>query len=326
MGETIINTDGTVIVNGKITITESEYKNYGKCKIISNGLFEMYVLNEMGPRIIKVNLTGRENLLFNDVDRAVGEDVSSVFGEGKIWRIYGGHRLWVSPEDMPHTYYPDDEPVRVEINGDTVIFTPPPQKINDLQHSIEIKMCENKPCAKVTHKVKNIGEKDVTGAIWALSVMAPGGTVICPQPDEDTGLLGNRNIVFWPYARLTDERFNLFDRYITVKQKNIKENFKFGINNTKGWLAYQNHGQILKKSYEVNHAEWEYPDFGVSTEVFTNNLFVEAETLSKLHTLRHGEHMTHTEIWELIDVSADKDVDFKPGEQVQVGDYVGKYI
>ena len=312
---------------GKITITDADYKNYGKCKVISNGLFEMYVTTDIGPRVIKLNLTGKENLMFNDDNREMCEDVSSVFGENKKWYIYGGHRLWVSPEDMPHTYYPDNEPVEVKTDGDTVLFIPPPQKVNGLQHSMEIEMWANKPCVTITHEVENIGEKDVTGAIWALSVMAPGGTVICPQSDEDTKLLANRCVTFWAYTRLTDRRANFFDKYITVKQnKYIKEKFKFGINNTKGWVAYQNHGQILKKTYKPNHPDGNYPDWGMSTEVFTNHLFSEAETLSELKTLKKGEFITHTEKWELIDSSAAADVDFKPGEQVQVEDYVKKYI
>lgn len=311
---------------GRVTITNADYKNFGKCIIISNGLFEIYVTADIGPRIIKLNLTDRENLMFNDVDRVSFEDVSRVFGEGKKWYIYGGHRLWISPEDY-NTYYPDNEPVDVKISGNTVIFTPPPQKVNDLQHSMEIEMFEDKPCAKVTHKVENLGDKEMTGAIWALSVMAAGGTVICPQPDEDTVLLANRCMSFWAYTKLTDIRANFFDKYITVKQVNdIKEKFKFGINNTKGWLAYQNHGQILKKIYEPNHPCGTYPDGGMSTEVFTNGLFAEAETLSELKTLKKGEYITHTETWQLIDSSADADIDFKYGEQDKVEIYVKKYI
>ncbi|MCL2772492.1 MAG: hypothetical protein FWD71_03995 [Oscillospiraceae bacterium] len=312
---------------GKVTITDAEYKNYGKCKVISNGLLEMYVTIDVGPRIIKVNLTGKENLMFNDIDRNMCEDVSSVFGEGKKWYIYGGHRLWVSPEDMPRTYYPDNEPVDVRIYGNSVIFTPNPQKVNNLQHSIGITVLEDEPGAVIAHKIENVGEKDVTGSIWALSVMAPGGTVICPQPDEDTGLLGNRCMALWAYTRLTDSRANFFDRYITVRQnKNISEKFKFGINNTKGWIAYQNFGQILKKTYAPNHPDGIYPDWGMSTEVFTNNMFAEAETLSELKTLKKGESITHTENWRLIDASAEADVDFKRGEQDKVEAYVKKYI
>ncbi|MCL2099157.1 MAG: DUF4380 domain-containing protein [Oscillospiraceae bacterium] len=314
---------------GKIEVRDENYKNFGNCKVISNGIFELYVTVDIGPRVIKLNLTGKENLMFNDDERVVCEDVSAVFGAGKQWYIYGGHRLWVSPEDMPRTYYPDNEPVNayeVWNNGefDKITFTPQPQAINNLQHSLEVKICENAACAQIIHRVENLGETPVTGALWALSVMAGGGTVICPQPDCDTGLLGNRILALWPYTKFSDPRWNLFDRYITVKQdRNISDKFKFGINNTKGWLAYQNHGQLLKKSCEPNHPSGSYPDFGVSTEVFTNNLFIEAETLSELVTISKGGVISHTETWEL---SAAADADFKPGEQHRLEEYVREYL
>jgi len=315
---------------GKIEIRDENYKNFGNCKVISNGLFEIYVTTDIGPRIIKLNLIGKENLMFEDTERAMCEDVSRVFGAGKSWYIYGGHRLWVSPEALPHTYYPDNEPIGVMVHSLTindknetkVTFTPAPQAINNLQHSLEIEMCENKACAKVTHRVENIGDASVEGAIWALSVMTAGGTVICPQPDNDTGLLGNRVLALWPYTKFSDPRWNLFDKYITVRQdKNISDKFKFGINNNKGWLAYQNHGQLFKKSYEPNHPDGNYPDFGVSTEVFTNNLFIEAETLGELVILNKGGIMAHTETWEL---KAAPEVDC--GGQDELQEYVGKYI
>jgi len=307
---------------GKIELRDEIYKNFGKCKVISNGLFEIYVTTDIGPRIIKLNLAGKENLMFEDIERVAFEDVSSVFGADKKWYIYGGHRLWVSPEALPYTYYPDNEPVSVKIDGDKIIFTPLVQAVNNLQHSIEIIMCEDKARAEITHKVENIGGEAVEGAIWALSVMTDGGTVICPQPDNDTQLLGNRILALWPYTKFTDTRWNLFDRYITVRQdKNISDKFKFGINNNKGWLAYQNHGQLFKKSYESNHPEGNYPDFGVSTEVFTNHLFIEAETLGGLVTLNKGGVMVHTETWELKEAP---EADLSGQDKFE--EYVGKYI
>ena len=311
---------------GKIELRDENYKNFGNCKVISNGLFEIYVTTDVGPRIIKLNLAGKQNLMFTDVERAACEDVSSVFGADKKWYIYGGHRLWISPEDLPHTYYPDNDPVDVKTDGNKVIFTPKPQAVNNLQHSIEIEMCEDKACAKVTHKAKNLSDKAVQGALWCLSVMTDGGTVICPQPDNDTGLLGNRILALWPYTKFSDTRWKLFDRYIVVKQdKNISEKFKFGINNIKGWIAYHNHGQLFKKTYEPNHHTdgytGNYPDFGVSTEVFTNNLFIEAETIGELKTLNKGDIMAHTETWEL---KAAPDIEFS--DQNKVEEYAGKYI
>jgi hypothetical protein len=183
-------------------------------------------------------------------------------------------------------------------------------------------MCEDKACAKVTHKIVNLGDEEVTGAIWALSVMTDGGTVICPQPDEDTGLLGNRILALWPYTQMTDDRMHLFNKYITVTQnKERNQKFKFGINNTKGWIAYQNHGQILKKTYEPNHPNGNYPDFGCSTEVFTNHLFAEAETLSEVKTLKKDEFLVHTECFELIEAP-----DISITRQAALEEYIKKYI
>lgn len=307
-----------------ITITDKQYENYGNCKVISNGLIELYVTADVGPRIIRASIAGKDNLMFNDIERKAAEDVSSEFGEGKKWYIYGGHRLWVSPEHMPLTYYPDCEEVDVAVDGNTVTFTPPAQKVNNLQHKLIIKMCDSTPCADVTHIIENLGDKEVTGAAWALSVMAPGGTVICPMPDEDTGLLGNRVLALWPYTRMTDSRMVMGDKYITVKQNSaISEKFKFGINNTKKWIAYVNKGQALIKRYSPNHPNGIYPDFGVSTEVFTNNLFIEAETLSELITIQKGESITHTEMWEIREAP---ECSFQRGKECEIDTYVDKYL
>ena len=68
-----------------ISIKEVKYKNFGKCLEISNDIMEVYVTVDIGPRIIKCNLKGRENLMFEDVERNFSNDVSSMFGEDKTW-------------------------------------------------------------------------------------------------------------------------------------------------------------------------------------------------------------------------------------------------
>ncbi|MHC1695770.1 MAG: hypothetical protein AB9835_11000 [Eubacteriales bacterium] len=289
----------------KVTTSITEYKNFGRCLCVSNGLLEILVTIDIGPRIISCHVPGCENMMFNDTDRAACEDVSSCFGDGAKWYIYGGHRLWVSPEHMPLTYYPDCEKVEYVVDGNKVTLTPPAQRVNNLQHSLELTMEEDKPVMKVRHIIENLSDYPVKGAAWALSVMAPGGTVICPQPDEDTGLLGNRILALWPYTRMTDSRALFLDKYIAVRQDTkATEKFKFGINNTKGWIAYAGYGQLLVKRYKPLHPGAEYPDYGVSTEVFTNDKFIEAETLSPLYTLGKGGRIVHDEEWTVTKADA----------------------
>lgn len=285
-----------------INIKEVEYLNFGKCIAISNDYMEVFVTIDLGPRIIKCNLSDRENLMFTDPERVFNQDVSETFGIDKIWYIYGGHRMWVSPENMPLSYYPDNDKVIYTLTSNGAIFTPPPQKINNVSHEIEIIMCDDKPQMNVVHRLKNVSDKAITGAVWCLSVMDRTGVAVIQQPQEDTELLGNRILALWPYTDMSDERVFWGENYIALKQiPRFEKKFKLGINNTSGWIAYINHGYALVKSYSPNHPDGRYPDFGVSTELFTNEFFLEAETLSELCDIQPNETISHTETWTLVD-------------------------
>ena len=285
-----------------ISIKETTYGNFGKCLAISNDAMEVYVTIDIGPRIIKCNLKGTENLMFEDIERKKTTDVSSVFGEGKEWNIYGGHRMWLSPEKFPETYYPDCEKVVYSTNATGATFEAPIQAVTGLQFTMNITMDEKEPKFTATHYVKNTKNEPIKGAMWCLSVMGQGGAVVVPQPTENTGLLANRILAVWPYTNMTDERIFWGKNYIALRQKpEIADSIKYGINNTAGKIAYINHGQALVKSYTPNHPNGEYPDFGVSCEVYACELFTEAETLSELKTIAKGESIVHAETWTLTD-------------------------
>ena len=192
-----------------------EYKKFGKCLRLDNGKVEMYVTLDVGPRIIKFNASGCENMLFNDNEIEKFVDVSSVFGEGKKWRTYGGHRMWISPEEMPKTYYPDDEPVEYNvenIDGKVkVLITPPPQKVTEMQEQYLITM-GNDNTVKVDHYLKNLGKETVKKGIWGITVTDINGIAVMKQPESNNALLPNRQVVFWPYTKMNDERILLGEK------------------------------------------------------------------------------------------------------------------
>ncbi len=284
-----------------ISIKEVVYKNYGKCLAISNGIMEVMVTIDIGPRIIKCNICGKENMMFEDIERNFFEDVSELFGADKKWYIYGGHRVWMSPESFPVTYYPDNDKVVYRTFASGAEFTPATQAVSGIQVTVKLEMAENEPKLKLTHKITNAKKEPVTGSLWCLSVMAPGGTALVAQPTEDTGLLANRSLIIWPYTRMTDKRMTITDKYITISQdKNADTKLKIGFNNTKGKAAYINKDQALVKYSEYQHGA-SYPDNGCSVEIFTNSLFEEVETLSPLTTIARGESIVHTEEWTMFD-------------------------
>lgn len=291
-----------------ISIKETIYGNFGKCLAISNNSMEVFVTVDCGPRIIKCNLLGKPNLMFEDIERKKNEDVSSVFGEGKVWQIYGGHRMWLSPEKMPETYYPDCDKVLYTVSATGATFQPPKQAVTGLQFSMNVSIDETEPKLTVTHYVKNTKSEPITGAIWCLSVMDKNGTIVVPQPKENTGLLANRVLALWPYTDMTDSRIFWGSDYIALHQDPaIAKSIKFGINNTAGKIAYINHGQALIKSFDVDHINDTYPDYGCSCEAYACDLFTEAESLSALKTLKKGDVMEHAEVWTIKDeVTLDK--------------------
>lgn len=285
-----------------IKIEKVTYSVWGNCLKLSNDESELYVTLDFGPRIIRFSIKGHENMFYENTDKSnhqYGKQFE-VYGKNDGWYIYGGHRLWTSPEEMPRSYYPDNDKVDYDIlTNDTVRFTPPQQKWNMLQLAIEVKMTnENKVYVK--HFITNKSAWPVELAPWALTVLSQNGLEVISQPNKETGLLSNRTIAVWPYTKMNDERLYWGEKFITLKQNpSIDRALKIGINNEKGYAAFFNHGDLfIKRHTTVDGGN--YPDGGVSFETYTNNDIIEMETLGQLKKLKPEETVTHEEIWQLI--------------------------
>lgn len=286
-------------------ITEITYKNFGKCLKLENETASVIVTVDVGPRIISYSLNGKENILFEDTDRVFyenGEEFKKYFGD-TTWYIYGGHRLWSSPESFPHSYVPDNAPVEYSILPDGGVALFPPDTRTGQRHLIEVwldKDGENTSKVRVCHNIMNVSGAIVTLAPWAMSVCSAGGVEIFPQNTKDSGLLSNRRNVFWPYSDINDDRFFLGNRYGTLQQvPGAEGRFKIGMNNEDGWAAYVNKGQIFLKKFRVDN-DLEYPDYGCNFETFTNGIFLECESLGELKTLKDKQAVSIQENWELI--------------------------
>jgi hypothetical protein len=218
--------------------------------------------------------------------------------------------------EMPKTYFPDDLPVSYEIKNDTVIFTQPLDGWANITKQIELTLCDNK--AKVLHRITNRNDHPVEFAVWAISVMAPGGIEIIPFQGPDTGLLHNRNLSIWPYTDMSDGRVKwLKDYIILTHDKSAKGPFKIGLGNSNGWAAYVNGMDIFIKRY--HHIEGEtYPDNNVSYETYTCDYMTEMESLSPLKSVAPGASLEHSEEWSLMRITG--------GNDLKNGLSVGKFL
>ena len=287
-----------------VSVKEIEnYKEYGKCVVISNGEIEAYVTVDLGPRIIRFGFLGGKNILF-DNRKAFTPKTDKVYtdyyGEGKAWENFGGHRVWMTKETYPETYTPDDQPVKYTVTENGAVFEQPDDTKNGVKKMFEIKMDPDDANMQIKTTVKNISENEMEFAVWCISVAAADGTLIIPMNTNDTGYLANRTISVWPYTDLSDSRLRFGKKYVTVKQDtNAKVPFKIGLDLNGGQVYYVNGNDVFCKKYENNHPDGIYPDNGVSFETYTNNVMIEIENLSEVKKVASGEENTMVESWSL---------------------------
>ena len=302
-----------------VSIKEIEnFKDYGRCICVTNGVIEAYVTVDIGPRIIRFGYVDGQNLLCSN-RKAFGpkddKEFTDYFGEGKRWENLGGHRIWLSPESYPETYYPDLEPVSYEVTDDGAVFTPNPEKENGVAKSLEIKMDADDANMQVIMRVKNISEEDKNFAIWGLSVSEKGGTLIIPMNTNDTGLLSNRIISVWPYTDMSNDRIYWGKKYVTLRQdERYEQPIKLGFDLNCGTVYFCLNDDVLCKNYDTNHPNGNYPDGGCSFETYTNDSMIEVESLGELKTVKPGETAVHTESWALCKKPCD--IDFKNDESI----------
>lgn len=306
-----------------VSIKEIQHEKWGRCVSMNNGSVDLLVTLEFGPRIIHLSSAGGSNLFFEESSRELPQEIDEAFEPvgGGSFKMYGGHRFWTSPERIPRTTYPDNAPVDWNQNGDNaVVVKAAPERWTQLTKEIEIRMDPSALDIKVIHRVTNNGAWPISFAPWALSVMSTGGRAVVPMTAADTGLLPNRRFVLWPYNRLNDPRFVFTESAVVVNQGEGPSPYKFGTNNESGWAAYSNHGDTFIKRY-APVAGGNYPDFGVSFELYTNSVMLELETLGELQEVEAGMTVSHTETWHVV-----KGLDLKKGSEVEAVERVRNYI
>lgn len=275
------------------------YQGWDNCLQLSNGTVDLVITLDVGPRILRFGPVGQTNV-FKEYLPQLGRS-----GESE-WMIRGGHRLWLAPEGG-HCYLPDNSAVaHREISENHVVVQSPPDEACGWQKEIEVVLGQDplKNPVKVTHRIKALRTLKEPFALWALSVMAPGGTAVIPQPPLGTHpeqLLPNRKLVLWAYTEINDPRFNWNGPNFTVKQQGEGHTpAKVGLLQQAGWAAYQLGPWLFAKSVPYE-AGLEYPDGGVNFELFTNHEMLELETLGPLTHLEKGQVLEHSEQWFLIE-------------------------
>jgi hypothetical protein len=155
---------------------------------------------------------------------------------------------------------------------------------------------------EVRHRIRNTNPWTIEFAPWALTMMAPGGTGITgfpPRGKHPEVLLPTNPLVMWAYTDLSDPRWKFTTKYLALKQdpKNARPQ-KTGLFNQNTWAAYLLGNELFVKQMKAEAGKT-YPDFGCSFETFTNNEFLEMETLGPMTKVPAGGAAEHLERWSL---------------------------
>lgn len=284
-----------------IQCSETEYRNFGKCICLENGMIRLMATLEVGPRIIYFGTRGNQNILFEDVNRDFCE-LNKGFG---TWYAYGGHRLWNSPEVMPETYYPDNSRVTCDYSDGILTLNAKPTPFGK-QFQLCIQMTESGRVT-VRNTIVNVSDEPARFAPWSITGLASGGKEFVPLCKAQTGFLPNRMMALWSYSDIADARFQLGNAYAALQHDvNAANPFKAGFNVSDGFAVYAAGNQIFKKTFSKN-SEGSYPDFGCNFETYTNKYFLEMELLGELRDYAPGEKAVIEETWELTETDKTPD-------------------
>jgi hypothetical protein len=284
--------------------TTTRFAGYD-CVKLENDALALWVAQSVGPRIIGLAWQDGANLFAELPDETVACPGVGTFS------FHGGHRLWHAPEDPRRTYIPDNTPVTATDTENGILVIQPVEAQTGIQKSLTITLPSQEAHVIIDHTLHNLGKWSVELSPWAITQLKPGGIAILPQattPADEYGVLPNRHIVLWPYARINSPHITWGDRYVFVEATMQSGALKIGFPNPAGWMGY-----VIKDTLFVKHAAYQpdaiYFDRGSSSECYCNPRFLELETLGPRTKLALGESVTHRETWALY-----SRVPFRPDE------------
>lgn len=278
-----------------VAVERVEYQGWHNCYRVSNGEVEVIVTGDVGPRVIRYGFVGGQNM-FKEYADQLGK-----VGEEKF-QLRGGSRVWKAPEDPIATWAPDNVPVAIKVTPTGLIARAPVEPVSSLQKEIEVSMAPSGTEVTVSHRITNRSLYALEFSAWTLTMMAPGGIAISGFPargKHPENLEPTNPLVMWAYTNLADKRWVFTRKYLTLRQDpNNPEPQKLGTFNANVWAAYLLNGELFVKRSSADPTG-SYPDFGCSFETFTNNEFLELETLGPMTKVPPGKTVEHLEHWRL---------------------------
>ncbi len=294
----------------RVTFSVVPFGGWANNLLVTNQDVEVLLTLDVGPRIISYKLAGKQNVL-KEYTEELGKH-----GEA-TWRIRGGHRCWLAPEDTTRTYHFDNAPCTWRQVGErSAEVTAPEEAPYKVRKTMRVELEERGSRVTVTIGVTNTGSQITRVALWGPTVLAAGGIEMLPLPARrpHPGPPANASgpsayapalsLVLWPYFDFSDDRWRFGSRFVTLRHRSDRGPTKIGLSAMpNAWAAYLNREALFVKRFSFD-ATASYAD-GTVFQTFSNEDMVEVETVGPLTNLAPGEKTELGETWELIADSTD---------------------
>ena len=272
---------------------KSEIRNTGRGKMLflSDGRTEIGCALEFGIRVSHLSVAGMENIFYEQP-----ADCSDGLITDDGWKLYGGHRIWNTPEDGTCNY-PDNDPVDYELSPDGVILRQKEESWRHIEKELHIRFLQDGRI-ELTNLVRNMADEAVDTAAWGVNTLSGGDVEVDYIPAEVVAGAPGRFVSLWGDTSIADERLSWSREHLSAKYKPVKDYFKLGMYTAAGIASYTNKGQRFNLMFGTEHVG-HYPDNGCNFELFMHKDFIEMESLGRIMHLSKGECAVHTEYWRI---------------------------
>lgn len=301
---------------------------------LSNGMVDLYIVPEIGGRIIQLGFGGHEFFYVNP--RHHGQVYSPDENSPAAgWKNYGGSKVWPAPQGWSgrEAWPGPPDPVldggayswraaEETARSAAVHLESPPDAYTGLTFSREIRIFENSPTIQITHEMRNNSTRRVRWAIWQVTQHAAS------RPLEIHACARRARQIYGdkPFEHA---QFDADDGGRLWKLEYANQVAKFALEMEQGRIAGMSSGVALIEEFPLFPGR-RYPD-GAQAEVWVNgsgaytittgegqtrrvdmsaepdgrHAFVETEILSPLVDLAPGEAYVFPVTWRLARVADD---------------------
>ena len=322
------------------TVRPLTYKGW-KAQVLENDLVRLYVVPEIGGRVIQYALGEKEFFWVNPALTGKTPPKTGLDPDGG-WLNYGGDKLWPAPQGWendrqwpgPPDAVLDGQPYRAEVEPESasIRLTSRDDPRSGIRFSRRIRLDPRSTRVSVEATMTNVDDKPRRWGIWTITQIdagLPGGDdhnrllrVWCPI-NPRSRFDGGYRVMFGekdnPSFQVDDERglVSVSYRYLVGK---------IGLDSDAGWVATVDgrRGDVFVQRFKFE-PEREYPD-GSSVEVWHNGLgrifaydewmemadsraenpyMLESELLSPFARLQPGESYTWSYDWYCCRIGGD---------------------